>query len=153
MSDVSIVEKTLKPAPGSTKKRIRVGRGDSSGHGGESGRGHKGQKSRTGYSRRTGFEGGQNPLYRRLPKRRGLGNPANGRVYATVNLEVIEQFFSDGDIVDLGSLISRKLVKKYAHLKVLGNGEITKALTIKAHAISKSAQEKIASTKSQFELV
>ena len=141
------------PKPGSRKRGRRLGRGISAGQGASCGKGMRGQNSRSGHSTRPGFEGGQNPLYRRLPKRRGLGNPANGRVYATVNLEVIEQFFSDGDIVDLGSLISRKLVKKYAHLKVLGNGEITKALTIKAHAISKSAQEKIASTKSQFELV
>ena len=130
------------PAKGAIKKKTRRARGNASGLGGEAGRGHKGQKSRTGYSSRSGFEGGQMPLYRRLPKRRGLGNPAKNLV-SIVNLETIESFFEEGQIVDFSNLLEKKLVKQNRFLKVLGNGEISKKLTIRAHLFSKSALEKL----------
>ncbi len=134
----------IQAAPGSIKQRKRLGRGNSSGHGGESGRGHKGQKSRTGYSRKAGFEGGQTPLYRRLPKKRGLGNSVVSQKPGVINLDLLETHFNDGDIVTLQALQEKGLVKKsFRSLKVLGNGELTKALIIQANHVSSSAQEKL----------
>ena len=153
MTKKSETQPLIKSAPGATQKRKRVGRGDSSGMGGESGRGHKGAKSRTGYSRRAGFEGGQTPLYRRLPKKRGLGNPTVSEKLIVINLDQLELNFNDGDTVDFAVLIERGLCKKGTGLKVLGNGELNKALKIKAKAVSKSALEKLNSSKSTVELV
>ncbi len=137
----------FKPAKGSVKKSTRKGRGNSSGKGGESGRGHKGQKSRTGYSRRTGFEGGQIPLYRRLPKKRGIGNKLFQESICVVNLNKLETFFQEGDVVDAVSLGEKGFVKtkRGVKIKILGTGEITKKLIVHAHYFSKTALEKLKS--------
>lgn len=133
----------LRPAKGAVKDVKRKGRGNSSGKGGESGRGHKGQKSRSGYSRRAGFEGGQMPLYRRLPKKRGTGNYVSQAVMSIINLDRIDTAYEANEQVDLLSLFKKGLVKKSKILKVLGNGEMTKSLVISAHFFSKSAVEKL----------
>jgi len=143
MSQQSKIITHIKPAEGATQKRKRVGRGDSSGWGGEAGRGHKGQKSRSGYSRRSGFEGGQNPLYRRLPKRRGLGNLGKKVDYAVINLDTLNMFFSENEEVSLQILVEKGLAHKKQGLKILGTGELTKNLIIKANAISKTAADKL----------
>lgn len=134
----------LKPAKGAIKDTKRKGRGNSSGKGGESGRGHKGQKSRTGYSRRSGFEGGQMPLYRRLPKKRGIGNFVKEDLFSVVNLGKIDEAFEVGEEVTIQSLFRKGLIKKSKQLKVLGTGDITKSLVVSAHAFSKTALEKLA---------
>jgi len=132
----------LHPAPGSTHARKRVGRGTGSGHGGTSTRGHKGQKSRTSGGTRPGFEGGQTPLYRRLPQRRGFRN-INRKEYAVVNIDDLERFDA-GTVVTPELLISEGIVKKLMDgVKVLGEGELTKSLTVRAHKYSKSAIEKV----------
>lgn len=131
----------LSPAPGSTKQRKRLGRGQGSGLGKTAGRGQKGYKSRSGSSIRPGFEGGQMPLHRRLPKR-GFNNIFK-KSFGIVNVEELEQF-EDGTTVDLQMLIDNGLVsKKFALVKVLGNGEISKKLTISVDKVSKSARQKI----------
>ncbi|MCI5779335.1 MAG: 50S ribosomal protein L15 [Lentisphaeria bacterium] len=132
----------MSPTPGSRKPRKRVGRGDSSGLGKTAGRGEKGQKSRTGSRIRPFFEGGQIPLFRRLPKR-GFKN-ADRVVYALVNLDVLERNYQAGEVVDLESLHAKKLLGKGETIvKVLANGEITKALTVKAAKFSAAAAAKI----------
>jgi len=131
----------LKPAIGSTKNRKRLGRGHGSGTGKTAGKGHKGQKARSGGSVKAGFEGGQMPLQRRLPKR-GFAS-LNKKVYALVNLRDLEVFES-GTVVDLAALGKAGLVADVQDgIKILGDGEITKVLTVQAHKFSKSAQEKI----------
>ncbi len=126
-----------------TKKAWRKGRGVASGNGKTGGRGHKGQKARSGGGVRIGFEGGQMPAYRRLPKR-GFNNDRFATNYAIVNLSELEKFFDNGAVVDLVSLMEANLITKPLDgLKVLGNGEITKKLTVKAHKISEIAKEKI----------
>lgn len=143
----------LKPTPGSVRRRKRVGRGYSSGHGGhESGRGTKGQGSRSGVKVRPGFEGGQTPFWMRFPKR-GFKNP-NRRQYAIVNLTQLEAHFQAGDVVTLEELRARGIVKApKAGLKVLGRGELTKALTVRAHKFSRTAREKILAAGGQVEEV
>ncbi len=132
----------LKPAKGSTHKKKRVGRGPGSGLGKTSGRGNKGQKSRSGYSGRAGFEGGQMPLYRRLPKR-GFTNIFK-KEWIEVNLAVLEKNFEAGEDVTPAILHERGLIRKAKHdVVVLGNGELTKSLKISAHRFTKSAKEKI----------
>jgi large subunit ribosomal protein L15 len=132
----------LKPAPGSRKKRNRVGRGMASGNGKTSGRGHKGQKARSGGGVRPGFEGGQNPLYRRLPKR-GFTNP-NRKEYAIVNLDTLNRF-EEGTVVTPELLLETGVIKNLKDgLKVLANGDVKVKLTVKAHKFSSAAQEKIA---------
>ena len=129
----------LSPAPGSKKKRKRVGRGPGSGLGKTAGRGHKGQKSRSGYSARPGFEGGQMPLIRRVPKR-GFKNP-NRVEYAVVNISRLAGI-EEGEVSpDL--LLELGLVKKGLPIKVLGDGEIDRALKVSAHKFSESAKSKI----------
>ena len=133
----------LHPAPGSTRRRRRVGRGPSSGMGKTSTRGHKGQKARAGATPRLGFEGGQTPLYRRLPQRRGFRNISR-KEYAVVNLGDLERF-EPGTEITPEVLIANGLVKKIGDgIKILGDGEITKAVTVRAHKFSASAREKIA---------
>ncbi|MEW6362902.1 MAG: 50S ribosomal protein L15 [Pyrinomonadaceae bacterium] len=132
----------LKPAPGSTHKKKRVGRGPGSGLGKTAGRGNKGQKSRSGYRSRAGFEGGQMPLQRRLPKR-GFTNIFK-KQWIEISLAKIEANFNPGDEVTPEILHSRGLIKKAKHdLVILGNGDVTKSLKISAHRFTKTAREKI----------
>ena len=129
-------------AKGKHRRPKRVGRGDSSGHGGTSCRGHRGQKARSGYSRRPYFEGGQMPLIRRLPKR-GFSNARFQQVTAIININDLNRF-DDGIIVNPQSLKEAGLIKgNYSTLKILGNGELKKKLTVQAHHFSHSAVEKI----------
>ncbi len=133
----------LFPAPGSRKPRKRVGRGHGSGHGGTSGRGHNGQLSRAGGGKGPGFEGGQNPLHMRLPKLPGFKNRFRTE-YAVVNVARLDERFSAGDVVDIDALHAAGIVKsKTVPVKVLGDGEITKALTVKVDRASGSAKSKI----------
>ncbi|GFE61560.1 50S ribosomal protein L15 [Geobacter sp. AOG2] len=132
---------TLKPALGSTKDRKRIGRGTGSGHGKTATKGHKGQKARSGGSIKAGFEGGQMPLQRRLPKR-GF-TPLERVEYAVVNLSQLD-VFEAGTEVDAAALAAKGLVKGTNCLvKILGNGDITKALKVAATKFSQSAKEKI----------
>jgi large subunit ribosomal protein L15 len=139
----------LKPAPGSRKKMKRVGRGPGSGHGKTSTAGHKGQLSRSGAKQYIGFEGGQMPLHRRIPKR-GFTNIFR-TVYAVVNVGDLARF--DGEIT-LDRLLEEGALKKpLAGLKVLGDGELTKALVVKAQRFSKSAVDKITRAGGKAEIV
>ena len=132
---------TLKPADGARKKEIRVGRGIGSGVGKTCGRGHKGQKARSGGGVRPGFEGGQMPIYRRLPKR-GFKN-IWAKKFAEVNVETLNRF-DDGAVVDAVALVEVGILKNVLDgVKVFGKGDITKKLTVKLQAFSKSAKEKI----------
>ena len=141
----------LKPAPGSRRNPKRVGRGPGSGLGKTSGRGHKGQKSRSGYSRRRGFEGGQMPLHRRLPKR-GFTNIFR-KEYRIVNVERLAGFEA-GSTIDPAAMLAAGLLKKGAdEVKVLGNGAIAVALTIRAHKFTRSAVEKIEAAGGTAEVV
>ena len=142
----------LSPAPGSRKPRKRVGRGDSSGLGKTAGRGDKGQKSRTGSVIRPFFEGGQIPFFRRLPKR-GFKNP-DRIVFQLVNLNVIDANFNAGDVVDAETLREKKLLGKATlPIKILANGEITKAVTVKAEAFSAAAVAKIEAAGGKTEVI
>ena len=141
----------LSPAEGSAKAAWRKGRGIGSGNGKTAGKGHKGQNARSGGGVRPGFEGGQLPLYRKLPKR-GFHNKF-AKVYAIVNVEALN-VFENGDVVDLAALLDRRIVRKENDgLKVLGNGELTKKLTVKAAIFSASAKEKIESAGGKTEEV
>ncbi len=141
----------LKSAEGSRHVRNRVGRGTSSGNGKTSGRGQKGQKARSGGGVRLGFEGGQTPLFRRLPKR-GFTN-VNRKEYAIVNLDVLNRF-EDGAEVTPVTLVEAGLVKnEKAGIKVLGNGELTKKLTVKAAKFSKAAEEAIVAAGGSIEVI
>jgi large subunit ribosomal protein L15 len=141
----------LKPPRGSRHRKVRVGRGMGSKMGKTSGAGNKGQQSRRGYSRRAGFEGGQMPLHRRLPKR-GFSSPFP-KEYAVVNLEALNSFAAN-ETVTPEALGERGLVRAIrGGLKVLGDGELKVALTVRAHAFSKSAQEKIARAGGKAEIL
>lgn len=132
----------LKPAKGANKDRKRLGRGPGSGRGTTAGKGHKGQKARSGGSIKPGFEGGQMPLYRRLPKR-GFNNDRFATTYETVNLGVIDARFADGEVVSLETLKDKNLVKGNKDgVKVLGDGELTKKLKFEVDKISGSALAK-----------
>ena len=138
--------------PKGYKRRKRVGRGDSSGLGRTCGRGEKGQKSRSGSKIRLHFEGGQIPLFRRLPHIRGF-KARNHKSWTCVNVSEIEQSFEAGATVDSQALIDKKIIAGVDHgLKILADCEITKAITIKADAFSKSAQSKIESAGGKCEL-
>lgn len=141
----------LRPAPGSNKKRKRVGRGDGSGHGKTSCRGHKGQGARSGGGTRPGFEGGQMPLQRRLPKR-GFHNPFRVEM-KVINLEQLEAFPSGSEVTP--ELLAEKgfLRGKNPKVKILGAGGLTKPLTVKAHGASAKAREKIAACGGTLELL
>ena len=142
----------LSPAPGSAKSAWRKGRGPGSGNGKTAGKGHKGQNARSGGGVRLGFEGGQFPLYRKLPKR-GFNNRFAKR-YAIVNLATLNAKFADGDKVDLAALKEKGIIKKSLDgLKVLGNGDITKKLTVKAKVFSASAKEKIEAAGGKAEVI
>ena len=132
----------LHPTPGSKKSRSRVGRGDGSNWGGTAGRGHKGQKSRSGSRIRHHFEGGQTPYFRRLPKK-GFNSPDHVE-FSVVNIAALEKAFAAGESVDVESLRAKRLIgKKVLPLKILGSGEITKALKVKAVKFSETAKAKI----------
>lgn len=140
----------LGPAYGATTARRRVGRGTGSGLGKTSGSGHKGQKARTGGKIRRGFEGGQTPLYRRIPKR-GFKNHFAVN-YATVNVSDLERF-EDNTVVNLELLLSEGIVRKELDgLKVLGSGDLTKKLTVVASKFSKTAEEKILAAGGKIEV-
>ena len=143
---------TIHPAEGATKTRKRVGRGPGSGLGKTSGRGENGQKSRSGYSRKAGFEGGQLPLYRRLPKR-GFTNARFKVEYATINLSDLNKF-EDGAVVTPELLKEMGLLKNQLDgVKVLGNGTLDKKLTVKAHRFSESAREAIEKIGGKVEVI
>ena len=132
----------LRPAAGSSREAYRKGRGHGSGNGKTAGRGHKGQKARSGGGVRPGFEGGQTPLYRRMPKR-GFNNKNFAKVYAEVNISALD-VFEDGAIVDAAALAEAGLIKKlYDGVKILGNGDLNKKLTVKATCFTKNASDKI----------
>lgn len=133
----------LRAPQGATRPRKRIGRGPSSGHGKTSGKGHKGQNARSGGGVRPGFEGGQMPLYRRVA-RRGFSNYPFKIEYVGINLEALEVSFGDGDTVTLETLKEKSLIKKRVdRVKILGNGELSKKLTIQGLKVSKGAEEKI----------
>lgn len=133
----------LKPRPGAKHRLKRLGRGESSGLGKTSGRGHKGQKARSGGGVRPGFEGGQMPLHRRLPKR-GFNNTRFQDKIAVVNVASLEDRFEDGATVNMESLKAVRLVKgTYDGIKILGNGNLGKKLTVEGCKVSASAKEKI----------
>ncbi len=141
----------LSPAAGSAKNVYRVGRGTGSGNGKTAGKGHKGQNARSGGGVRPGFEGGQIPLYRRLPKR-GFHNRF-ATAYSIVNVSKLN-VFEDGDVVDAEALIAKRLVRKQLDgIKILGNGEVTKKLTVKASIFSAVAKEKIEAAGGKAEVI
>jgi large subunit ribosomal protein L15 len=140
----------LGPAPGSTHYRKRVGRGPGSGHGKTAGRGYKGQKSRTGYRHMRGFEGGQMPLHRRVPKR-GFTNIFRVE-YDIVNLSDLARFDA-GQTVTLENLAEARLARKNRPVKILGDGEIGKALTVSAHKFSANARGKIEAAGGKCEVI
>lgn len=141
----------LQPAEGSRKVRNRVGRGTSSGNGKTSGRGQKGQNSRSGGGVRLGFEGGQTPLFRRVPKR-GFTN-INRKEYAIVNLDTLNRF-EDGTVVTPALLIETKVIKsEKSGIKVLGNGQVERKLTVKASKFSQAAKEAIEAAGGSVEVI
>ena len=143
----------LSPAEGSVKERFRKGRGAGSGNGKTAGKGHKGQNARSGGGVRPGFEGGQLPLYRKLPKR-GFKNYLFGKVYTVVNVESLNKF-NNGEVVDAAALLAKGIISDVAKngIKVLGEGELKKNLTVKASVFSGSAKEKIEAAGGKTEVV
>ena len=142
----------LSPAEGSTKENFRKGRGAGSGNGKTAGKGHKGQNARSGGGVRPGFEGGQLPLYRKLPKR-GFNNARFGKQYAVINVKSLAKF-NDGDVVDCAALLANGIINNaFDGVKVLGEGELTKKLTVKAAVFSASAKEKIEAVGGKTEVV
>ena len=136
-----------------TKKAWRKGRGPGSGNGKTGGRGHKGQQARSGGGVRIGFEGGQMPAYRKLPKR-GFNNARFATEYAIVNLAVLDKEFENGAVVDLVALVEANIISKPLDgLKVLGNGNLTKKLTVKAQKISETAKAKIEAAGGTVEVI
>jgi large subunit ribosomal protein L15 len=145
----------LKPAPGSTHKKKRIGRGIGSGHGKTAGRGHKGRGSRSGGNTPPAYEGGQMPLQRRIPKRgfrRLLKNAARRDEFAEVNIGRLAGF-TDGEKVDPAVMADRGLIAAGSKVKVLGDGELKSKITVCAHAFSKSAREKIVASGGNAELI
>ncbi|MBO7297107.1 MAG: 50S ribosomal protein L15 [Clostridia bacterium] len=141
----------LKPAEGSAKAAWRKGRGPGSGNGKTAGKGHKGQNARSGGGVRTGFEGGQFPIYRQLPKR-GFKNYF-AKHYAIVNVDALN-VFEDGAVIDMEALLAKKIIRKPLDgLKVLGNGELTKKVTVRAAIFSATAKAKIEAVGGQAEEV
>ncbi|MBR2459931.1 MAG: 50S ribosomal protein L15, partial [Clostridia bacterium] len=137
---------------GSVKEGFRKGRGAGSGNGKTAGKGHKGQNARSGGGVRPGFEGGQLPLYRKLPKR-GFNNARFAKQYTEVNVQSLNRF-NDGDVVDSAALLAMGIVKVVVDgIKVLGEGELTKKLTVKAAVFSASAKEKIEAVGGKTEVV
>ena len=142
----------LSPAEGSVKASFRKGRGAGSGNGKTAGKGHKGQNARSGGGVRPGFEGGQLPLYRKLPKR-GFNNFRFGKKYAVVNIGLLNKF-NDGDVVDSAALLNAGMINSVMDgVKILAEGELTKKLTVKAKVFSASAKEKIEAVGGKTEVV
>ena len=143
----------LSPQEGSTTKGFRKGRGPGSGNGKTAGKGHKGQNARSGGGVRPGFEGGQLPLYRKLPKR-GFNNARFGKQYTIINVEILNKF-NDGEVVDSAALLAMGIVSAVAKdgIKVLGEGEVTKKLTVVASVFTASAKEKIEAAGGKTEVV
>ena len=142
----------LSPQEGSVKEGFRKGRGAGSGNGKTAGKGHKGQNARSGGGVRPGFEGGQLPLYRKLPKR-GFNNYRFAAKYAVINVNDLNKF-NDGDTVDCEALLANRIINKcFDGIKVLGEGELTKKLTVKASVFSASAKEKIEAVGGTAEVV
>jgi large subunit ribosomal protein L15 len=141
----------LAPAPGAIKKRKRIGRGPGSGQGKTAGRGHKGRGARAGGNTPPGYEGGQMPLQRRLPKR-GFRNPFHC-FYAVVNLRQLEARFESGAVVDPVTLEERGMVRRGLPVKILAAGELTKALSVSAHAFSAAAKQRIAAAGGTTEVI
>lgn len=142
----------LSPVPGSTKEKNRKGRGPGSGNGKTGGRGHKGQNSRSGGGVKPGFEGGQLPLYRRLPKR-GFNNIIFAKKYAIINISALDGF-DDGAVVDINTLLDLGMIRREPDgLKILGDGELTKKLTVRASLFSAVAKEKIESAGGKVEVI
>ena len=142
----------LSPAEGSVKEGFRKGRGAGSGNGKTAGKGHKGQNARSGGGVRPGFEGGQLPLYRKLPKR-GFNNFRFVMKYAVINVQSLNKF-NDGDVVDCAALLAAGIINNvFDGVKVLGEGELTKKLTVKAAVFSASAKEKIEAVGGKTEVV
>ena len=143
---------TLRPALGSTKNRKRIGRGIGSGHGKTATKGHKGQKARAGRGMRPGFEGGQMPLQRRIPKR-GFNN-IFAKEIAIVNISSLEKTFDNGAVVDIDALIKSGLIKKPLDgVKILGNGDLSKKLTVQVNAYSEAAKQKIEAAGGKAEVI
>jgi len=143
----------LTPAIGAVKKRKRIGRGEGSGHGGTSTRGHKGAKARSGYKRKIGFEGGQMPLQRTSPK---FGFTNKNRVeYKAINISTIQYLVEKLNVetIDMNVLVQNGLASKNHLVKILGDGELTSKVNIKAHAFSKTAEEKIKALGGTVDLV
>ena len=142
----------LSPAEGSVRENFRKGRGAGSGNGKTAGKGHKGQNARSGGGVRPGFEGGQLPLYRKLPKR-GFNNYRFATKYAVVNVQTLNKF-DNGEVVDSAALLSKGIIDSaFDGIKVLGEGELTKKLTVKAAVFSASAKEKIEAVGGKTEVV
>ncbi|HKE99127.1 MAG TPA: 50S ribosomal protein L15 [Actinomycetes bacterium] len=140
----------LKPAPGSTRSRLRKGRGEASGKGKTAGRGTKGSRARS--TMRQGFEGGQMPLQRRVPKLKGF-TPRNRVEWSVVNVDRLAEAMPDGGEIDPDGFVARGLARKHTPVKVLGRGEISVALRVKAHAFSAAAAEKLAAAGGSVEVV
>ena len=142
----------LSPAEGSVKDGFRKGRGPGSGNGKTAGKGHKGQNARSGGGVRPGFEGGQLPLYRKLPKR-GFNNYRFAKKYAVINVASLNKF-NDGEVVDFAALLAKGIINEvYDGVKVLGEGELAKKLTVVAAVFSASAKEKIEAVGGKTEVV
>ncbi len=144
----------LSPAEGSVKENFRKGRGAGSGNGKTAGKGHKGQNARSGGGVRPGFEGGQLPLYRKLPKR-GFNNARFAKTYTIINLSTLEKKFNDGDVVDAAALLNVGAISDLAEggVKVLASGNITKKLTVSAAHFTASAKKKIEAVGGKCEVV
>ena len=142
----------LSPQEGSVKERFRKGRGAGSGNGKTAGKGHKGQNARSGGGVRPGFEGGQLPLYRKLPKR-GFNNARFGKKYAVINVQSLNKF-NDGEVVDCAALLAMGIIDNaFDGVKVLAEGDLTKKLTVKAAVFSAQAKEKIEAAGGKTEVV
>ena len=142
----------LRPAEGSTQASYRKGRGPGSGNGKTAGKGHKGQNARSGGGVRPGFEGGQIPLYRKLPKR-GFNNYRFAKKYATINVQSLNKF-NDGEVVDCAALLAAGIIRDtFDGVKVLGEGEVAKKLTVKAAVFTAGAKEKIEAAGGKTEVV
>ncbi|MCX6638985.1 MAG: 50S ribosomal protein L15 [bacterium] len=151
--DIKLELNNLAPAPGSTKKVKRLGRGTAAGQGRTCGKGHKGAKARAGYSYKAGFEGGQMPIQRRLPKR-GFRNYPFRKIYQIVNLNRLTEVFTPGDEINPETLNARGLArKKDVPIKLLGDGDVKAKYQVSVHAVSRSAQEKVVAAGGEVHLI